>query len=197
MSRNLLLLLIVTACWGCSATITLPDEQAIEVPRPVFLVEHGWHTSLVLTDEQGGMVRYVYGDWRWYAEVDTGFLRVFPTLLWSTQGALGRQLMSPPATPEGIRAQSRVGITSIQPMSAPAERVDSLIERLAQRFAAAVDTQVYSPLYGLEFVHDQTPYWLGRNSNHRLVDWLRDLDVEVRGNPTLGRWRFRQDRAGR
>jgi len=193
MLKNVLFMLVAASCSACSAVIMTPAEEAIDTPRPVFVVDHGWHTSLVLTDEEGGMVRYVYGDWRWYAEADTGFLRAFPTLFLNTRGALGRQLMPAPASAEAIRTRSRVAIDEIHTLSASAERVDALIVSLAGRFAAADETRTYSQRYGLEFVHDAKPYRLGRNSNHRLAEWLEELGMQVSGNPVFGRWHISSD----
>ena len=139
------------------------------------------------------MLRFVYGDWRWYAERETGFLRAFPTLFARTQGALGRQALPPPPEAATIRANARVTIDEIHLLAVDARSVDALIQTLERRFDSARETLRYSEPYDLEFVHDPKPYTLGDNSNHVVADWLRSLGVEVRGNPWLGRWRFQPE----
>jgi len=188
-----LLVLMALVLAGCTATVKFPAPGAVDAPRPVFLVEHGWHTSLVLTREDESMVRYVYGDWRWYAEQETGALRVLPTLFARTQGALGRASLESPASERALRAQTRVVIDDVHAFEASASRVEALLERLDARFVAARDTRQHSAAYGLDFVHDDKPYTLWDNSNHVVVEWLRELDVEVTGNPLYGRWRISHD----
>lgn len=173
---------------ACSATVTVPEPHADD--RPVFLVEHGRHTSLVLTRADDSMVRYVYGDWRWYALNDTGFLRAFPTLLWRTQGALGRQRLPSPPEAATIHQRSRVVIEAVHPLQAPAEKVDALLQRLDERFDAARDTLHHSALYDLDFVHDPRGYLFWSNSNHIIAEWLDALDIPVRGSPAIGNWRL-------
>ncbi len=188
-----LLALMALVLAGCTATAKFPSPDALDDPRPVFMVEHGWHTSLVLTREDKSMVRYVYGDWRWYAQQETGGLRVLPTLFARTQGALGRASLESPASERALRAQTRVVIDDVHTFQASATRVEALLERLDARFDAARDTRAHSDAYGLDFVHDDKPYTLWDNSNHVVAEWLRALDVEVTGNPIYGRWRIPND----
>lgn len=191
--RIALVAMLVTGVYGCSATAVLPHPEDIDTPRSVYVVEHGWHTSLVLTDADDAMLRFVYGDWRWYAQRRTGFWRAFSTLFSPTQGALGRQAMSAPSSPEAIRTQSRVTIDEIHSLSVSAIKVDALIARLESRFDAARDTLIRNETYDLEFVHDPKAYTLGENSNHVVAEWLEALDIEIRGNPVYGHWRFQPE----
>lgn len=174
---------------GCAGTVNVPDAAELDDPRPVFLLDHGYHTSLVVSRGDGSMVRYVYGDWRWYARRKTGFLRSFPTLFASTQAALGRRELDGPPQADSLSDRIRVVIDQLYSLSAPAERIDSLIERLDQRFDAAADTRIYNQGYDLEFVHDPRPYTLGDNSNHVIAAWMEELGIDVSGNPMFGRWR--------
>lgn len=191
--RIALVAMLVTGVYGCSATAVFPHPEDIDTPRAVYVVEHGWHTSLVLTGADDAMLRFVYGDWRWYAQRRTGFWRAIGTLFAPTQGALGRQAMPAPSSPEEIRARSRVTIDEIHSMRVAAIKVDALIERLESRFDAARDTLIYNDAYGLEFVHDPSAYTLGKNSNHVVAEWLEALDIEIRGNPVYGNWRFQPE----
>ncbi len=182
--------LLVACLGGCSATALIPDPQQVDTPRAVYVVEHGRHTSLVLTDADDSMLRFVYGDWRWYAQRQTGFAQVFRTLFAPTQGALGRQVIPAPSSAEQIRAHSSVTIDEIHRLIASATKVDALIDHLESRFDAARDTLIRNDDYRLEFVHDPKSYTLGGNSNHMVAEWLEALQIEVRGDPVLGNWRF-------
>ena len=185
-----LAVLLVAGLGGCSATAVLPDPRQVDSPRVVYVVEHGRHTSLVLTDAEDSMLRFVYGDWRWYAQRQMGLVPAFRTLFVPTQGALGRQVIPAPSSAEQIRAHSSVTFDQIHILNAAATSVDALIDHLESRFDAARDTLIYNDDYRLEFVHDPKPYTLRGNSNHVVAEWLEALQIEVRGDPVFGNWRF-------
>jgi hypothetical protein len=186
---RLLLVVLIILLSGCVGTVTRPAGDAIDQPRPVFLLDHGRHSSLVLTREDDSMVRYLYGEWRWYALQETGFFRVWPVLFFPTQAALGRKGLTGPPEETSIRRQIPVVIQAIHELPAEAERIDELDRRLEQRFEDATDTLLYNRDYDLEFVHDPVDYTVFYNSNHVVADWLRELGIEVRGNPIWGWWR--------
>jgi hypothetical protein len=174
---------------GCVGTVTRPDDTTLDQPRPAFLLDHGRHSTLVLTREDDSMIRYLYGEWRWYALQETGFFRVWPTLFFPTQAALGRKELDGPPGKDTIRRQIPVVIRKIHELSVEAERIDELDRKLEQRFEAAIDTRHHNPVYDLEFVHHPRDYTVFYNSNHVVADWLRELGIEVRGNPMWGTWR--------
>lgn len=175
---------------GCVGTVTRPDIQEIEQPRPVYLLDHGRHSTLVLTREDDSMVRYIYGEWRWYALQEAGVFRVLPTLFFPTQAALGRKELDGPPAESTIRRQIPVVIQAVHELPAEAERIDQLDRRLEQRFDDAIDTLHYNRDFDLEFVHDRKPYTVFDNSNHIVADWLRELGIEATGNPMWGTWRI-------
>mgnify|MGYP006987897890 FL=1 len=178
---------------GCGGTVMHPDLETANGVRPVFLLEHGRHSSLVLTRTDGSMVRYVYGDWRWYAEGETGIRRAVPTLFAATGSALGRQALAAPARETSIRRQVPMAIRNIHRLPAPAERIDGLDHRLQRDFERLQGQSHYNAAYDLEFVPGQRPYTLFANSNHVVADWLRELGIEVRGNPVFGSWQVESD----
>lgn len=179
-------------CSGCTATVKIPEVAEHDDPRPVFLFDHGLHSSLALSRDDGTLVRYVYGEWRWYARRETGVLRVLPTLLSDTQSALGRRELPGPPEVDVLLQQIRVEVNQIYAFDAPGDRIDDLISDLDSQFDSARDTLIYNEAYDLEFVHDPRPYHMGHNSNHVVADWIRSLGIEVRGNPASGAWRIVQ-----
>ncbi len=188
--RYLSILLALALATGCAGTVSRPDPATIEDPRPVFLVDHGRHSSLVLASDRKTLIRYVYGDWAWYAMSGGGPLRVFPTLFARTQGALGRRELEISPETDAIQGAMRVPVNEVHRFDAPAPRVDRLIEEIDRRFDQARDSLHYSEDFDLEFVHDPKPYTLTDNSNHVVARWLEELGIEVSGNPVFGRWRI-------
>jgi len=186
---RILLLGLLVALAGCVATVEAPSDPPPADARAVFLLDHGYHSSLVLGRADNSIVRYVYGEWRWYALGETGFFRVFPTLLVRTQAAFGRRVLAGPATRDGVRREVRVGIDELHQFHADPACADALIEELDALFEAHRDTLHYNPMHDVEFVEHPERYRLGNNSNHYVADWLRQLGIEVRGSPMIGRWR--------
>lgn len=174
-----------------------PDVDTADSVRPVFLIDHGRHSSLVLTRAGGSMIRYVYGDWRWYAKGETGMRRALPTLFAATESALGRQTLTAPATETSIRRQVPMTIRNIHRLAAPAGRIDGLDRRLQRNFERLQERSHYNAAIDLEFVPGQRPYTLFANSNHIVADWLRELGIDVRGNPVFGNWQVEHDNVAR
>ncbi len=184
--------LLTLSAWlltGCVGIVTRPDADQIDQPGSAFLLDHGRHTSLLLTREDESMVRYLYGEWRWYALQEAGPLRWLPTAFIPTQATLGRRELAGPPTESSIRRQVPVVIRKVHELPAEADLINSLDHRLDQRFNAAIETLHYNTDYDLEFVHDPVDYTIFYNSNHVVADWLRELGIEVTGNPVWGRWR--------
>src|SRR5688572_25859227 len=74
---------------GCTTTIVPPS--AVAEPARVAVLDHGRHTSLLVElPGEGAMVRYAYGDWRWYALGQTGVLEGIAALS-GNKSALGRK----------------------------------------------------------------------------------------------------------
>jgi len=49
-----------------SPTFIIPPTGPAN-PVTVYVVEQGYHSSLVLPDRDGGLIQYPYGDWRYFA----------------------------------------------------------------------------------------------------------------------------------
>jgi hypothetical protein len=173
---------------ACSATI-VPPSSPVE-PVGVVVLDHGRHSSLVLPDAADGALRYSYGDWDYYVMRRTDLGTGVRALLRPTSAALGREAL--PVAPESERLPGLLKVPVVERLAIDVERarVTALRETLERRFEAAIDTKVYSPWFGLEFVRDPKPYTLDHNSNRMVADWLTALGCTIRGQPTLSGWRL-------
>lgn len=191
--KALIILLSVLVLAGCTNTLRVADS--LDEPVSVVLVDHGRHPSLILPDGEGGGARYTWGEWRWYAKNDTGVLRAAHAFLWPTQSTLGRYRFDEwPAgaarwqlIPEGYRTWFPIEVEKV--------KAEALRERLDGIFEEAAEDAVYNPVYRLEFVPLEGRYWVFNQSNQRMIDWLRELDVEVRGPGIYSNWRVAGDDA--
>lgn len=177
--------LLVSAC--TSAVVLAPPATADA--RPILLLDHGRHASLVLPLGDSAMVRYSYGEWRWYAERTTGVLRAVPTVLWPTQGALGRRVLAAAPDSAGVRRTLRVRVEHLYELRAEADAIRRLRARLDSLFEAGRATRLYSDEHDLEFVHHPSPYWGLRTSNQMVAGWLQELGFRVHGPALWSRWR--------
>ena len=182
-------LLLVVVLWllaGCGTTVVIPPESPAD-PVPVFLLDHGRHTSLVLPAPDGSMTRYAYGDWRFYAERETGMTRAVAAVLWPTDSALGRRHLSGPSTEAAVLAQVRVGVREIHALSVESARAEALRRRLDEVFD--VERVRETPEVDLSFVPYPLAYSLRHNSNAVIADWLVELGAGVNRRPIWAGWR--------
>src|SRR5512134_163902 len=174
---------------GCATVVVAP--AAPEEPVTVFLLDHGGHASLVLPAGKGRLVRYAYGDFRWYALDQTGLGSGLAALVGGTPAALGRGELQGPPEAQAVRAQVREGIQQLYELRvarAASERLRAELDRL---HAANRATLVYSATYELEFVRHPTPYSAEHNSNLVMAGWLEALGCEVQGAGLITNWRVR------
>lgn len=179
-------LLLLCATAGCTAVIVPPPSPA--EPQLVFVLDHGRHASLVLPGVGGGLVRYSYGDWKWYALKETGPLEASSALLWPSQAAFGRRELAGPAVADSVRARVRVGIEALHEVVVDARDAAALRRRLDALFHAHRESLIYNEAYDLEFVHHPEPYSAFRNSNQMVARWLERLGCRVRGAALFSRW---------
>ncbi len=170
---------------GCATTIVPPDS--VDRPQSVFVLDHGRHSSLVLPHPDG-FVRYAYGDWGWYAEVDTGPAEALRAVFWPTRAGLGRRQTDRPATREGLREGLRVGIQEIHAVEVDADRVTALRDSLEARHRENLSSVKYNATYDLAFVEYPEAYAFWHNSNHKVADWLRRLGCTIEGTAFWAWW---------
>jgi hypothetical protein len=172
--------------------VVIVQPPALVNPRPVILLDHGRHSSLVLPAADSGVVCYAYGEWRWYAERKTGVLRAVAAILWPTRGALGRRLLAVEADAAAVGRALAVGVEHLYVLEAEADAVNALRTRLDSLFEERRETLLYNEAYDLEFVHHPRPYWLFRTSNQMVAGWLEELGFRVHGPALLSRWEVRR-----
>jgi len=180
--------LLATLLLGACANTVVPPAAPTD-PVPAFLLDHGRHASLVLPYE-GGVTRYSYGHWDYYAKNRTGALRASGTLLGSHPAGLGRRQLPGPAELPNVRRRVLVPIEHAWRIEAPATRVNALTERLEGIYRDNITTRTDNPLYDLEFVHHPEPYSVGHNSNHVTGEWLRALGCEVDMGGPFSIWKI-------
>ena len=184
------ILLLVAILSGCGTTLIVPPGKPRD-PAPVFVLDHGRHTSLVLSAPDGTLHRYAYGDWAYYAERDTSLLRGLAALLWPTPGALGHRQLAGPATASAVRQQVRVRIVELHGLQVERDRVEALRNRLDTLIAGA-EFRLPAPDVDLVFVPHPRQYSLAHNSNQVVADWLTELGCDVSRRPILSGWRLQE-----
>jgi hypothetical protein len=166
--------------------ISPPDE--VMQPASVAVLDHGRHTSLVVGTQDGAMIRYAYGDWRWYALRQTGLAEASGAILGSSKAALGRRRHPGSVTPEAVARQINVSVEHGIYLEVEAEAAQALIDRLDAIFRANFGSLVVNQVYGLDFVPHPERYSLVHNSNSMVATWLREMDVSVDGWALLAMW---------
>lgn len=189
MFRNLLLLLLVPVLTACATRVTAPD--LVTEPRTVAVLEHGWHTSLMLTKVDHTRVRYAFGDWRWYAEEKEGFWSGVRALALPSRSAFGRQALPPEQPGERLDHVIGTGIAKMHVFAVEAGQVDALVNRLEGLHRSGQASAFDNRTYNLVFVPHPQSYHFFVNSNHMVAQWLRDLGVDVRYTSAIGGWRLK------
>ncbi|MDX5433557.1 MAG: hypothetical protein LPK20_08315 [Halomonas sp.] len=174
---------------GCVGRVMPPEPQSLAHPVDIYLLDHGRHSSLVLPRAEGGVVRYSYGEWRWYVEGRRHFPAGAAAMLWPTEAGLGRGIHPGIESPHQFHRLAPEGVAEVYPFQAEASRVQALQRHLDGHFERAEVEPVASEEFGLEFVPYPRGYSAAHQSNLVVACWLRALDVEVQGSPWFSNWR--------
>lgn len=187
--RLALAALVSILLWGCGAVMVGPTPAPAE-QRTVQLLEHGRHSTLLLTAADQSRLRYAYADWSWYVDEDAGLRTGFDAMLRESRAALGRQRLAPAQPGENLASVVGVGIEKAYAFQVDAHKVDDLLDALEQLYHSSAGEPYHSSARNLSFVEHPRPYRFSHNSNHMVAQWLRNLGVSVTGNPAVGRWRL-------
>lgn len=171
-----LLALVAVSVFGCTSTITPPPAPA--QPVTVFLLREALHTGVVLPPlELGGdYVEFGYGDWSWFALGHDAWYHVFATVLWPTQGALGRR---PFDAREAAALPRAAWWADVTPLQVEAGLAKQLHERLQQQFDAGAAAVVQRRDLGFSFVPWDRSYWLVDNCADVAAEWFTELGCSV------------------
>lgn len=172
---------------GCATTVVPPAASA--VPAEVFIVDHGRTSSLVIPASDGGMLRYAYGDWNYYALRKTGLWHGIAAVLWPTRSGLGRAKLHGPASPENLQRQVS-SAHSVHAVRVERARVLDFERRMEDLYDSRRATEVENRPYGMTFVQHPRPYTYFWNSNHAVAAWLRELGCETHGPSFRANWRI-------
>lgn len=174
---TILLLLASTAFFaivGSTSTITPPEDP--DDPVTIYLLMDDLHRGLWLPNADQGLIEYGFGDWDWYANNQDSWYHVFDTILWPTAGTLASRRTSARSEEELRRQFSWM---QLHPIQVAAKDMQTLLESLADRFAAASNQQVYNSRYGMTFVPAGESYWFLSNCNDAVASWLESLGCSI------------------
>lgn len=171
-----LALLLFGASPGCVTVVHPP--AGVANPTPTFLVDYGYHASLVLPRDDGSLVEYAYGEWTWFAEGREDILHGLKVLLLTGPGTLGRRPLSGPADLPTVQSQVHCERVLEVPVDDDARR--GFLHALDSRYEAAL-SEGSTDNYQMTFVHDAAEYSIGHQCNSQVADWLRELGCRVDG----------------
>ncbi|HYE20447.1 MAG TPA: DUF2459 domain-containing protein [Tepidisphaeraceae bacterium] len=167
------LLLIVGGC----GHPTLVPPVTTGPTLPVHVADYGYHSSLILPRQSGGLIEYAYGDWQYFAHNKKSVGAAFEALLGSKQATLGRRVLARPPVQAGLKEAT--GAVSVLRFDAPRDKVQRLERELDQRFATRLESIMWSYAQQLYFVMDSERYSVVNNCNDLTARWLEQLGCEV------------------
>lgn len=178
---TVVLLAAATLVAGCT-TVIVPPAGVVE-PATVYVVDMGYHASLVVPGEgAGSLTEYAFGEWGWYAEGRRGWWRVPGIVFWPSPGALGRREMSDgTAGLAGLKVATGAEVVLpvvVERSKVVAWRAGMEAAWLRERGAHGVTR---NPQHPLEFVPWDDRYWVFHTCNAAVAAWLGELGCEVRG----------------
>jgi hypothetical protein len=180
-----LLALVLPLLSGCTTTLIPPIAPSH--PTTILITDYGKHSSLLLPDPAGGMVEYAFGDWDYFALGHKGLFVGFIALIHSPQATLGRRWVL--IDPNAADAFRLLGAQRTQRLIVDSDRVKSLLQRLNLEFARHLDTEIYSNVEQMHFVHCDEQYHVFHNCNNVTADWLKSLGVRVEGLALFSKFR--------
>lgn len=167
---------------ACSSMVVPPPQPA--VPTTAFLLHEAMHVGLVLPpdgpDDPNGYVEFGFGDWRWYALGHDAWYDVFATVLWPTQGTLGRRVFRARTAAELPAEASWARLERIVVDAAAARE---LRKGLQASFEARAGEAVDRRDLRFRFVPDEASYWFAHTCADEAAGWLRRLGCIVGDAP--------------
>ncbi|MBE9211949.1 DUF2459 domain-containing protein [Plectonema cf. radiosum LEGE 06105] len=172
-----LVIVCILFIWILSPAIIVPPADPAEA-LTIYVADYGWHSRLVLPSGNGELIQYAYGDWNYFALNQQDLKNGATALFIPTQGTLGRRKFSNIVELEQIIQQQNYRLLSLVVAQS---KVTQLLELLDQRFSRNIGTKIKNPQTGLTLVKDERDYTLLHNSNHEILEWLKNLDCQIYG----------------
>lgn len=142
------------------------------------------------------MVRYSYGEWKYYALARTGIDDASGAVLWPTRAGLGRRELPGLPGAAAVRRRLRVAIEHLHRVIVDSSEIERLRASLDSIYEANIATLIYNTSYDLEFVHHPSVYWAFHNSNQVVAGWLEQLGCRVEGAALFSSWKVAPRRYG-
>lgn len=191
--RQVIALATLVMVAACAATyVVAPPPVSSAARAPVAVLDHGRHSTLVIGLPDGRMVRYAYGNWRWYAEGAKGAAEGYAALFQEKPAALGRRVLAGPLTAEALRRQVHVGIEDILLLDVDAAAAQRLVNKLDSIAEAGRARMLTNQTVDLDFFPHPVPYTQAHSSNRVLAGWLREMGADVQGDGLIADWKLRR-----
>ena len=193
---------------GCATHITPP--KMVAEPATVYLVDYGFHSSLILPRTLGvagpaadgnavvsggerELVEFAFGQYDWYARNLDDWWRAPVVMLFPAQACLGRRELAGVvlnASVGGVGPLARMlGAQEVHAITVESARAAALLRRLETRCADGSAGALANPNVGMTFVSDPDNYWLFYNCNAAVAAWLRETGCQVGGLVVGSRWK--------
>ena len=180
----LIALLLLSAV---SPTVLVPPRD-ISDPTTVFVIDHGTHTSLAIQADSVTLIRYAYGDKRYYAERDTSLSSGASALLIPTPAVLARAELEMVSSVDGLLEQLPVVVESVYELEVESSKANDLIRKLESIYLQSDQELISVPAYGLVFATHPSDYHLLNNSSTMIASWLREMGVVTVGWGLIASW---------
>jgi len=175
--------LIALLLCGCTVTVTPPLNP--DDPVEVFVLSEAMHTGVVLPPDPGASghpdeyVEFGFGEFGWWALTEDSWYNAFSTVLWPTDGALGRRTFGA-KNADSLRLRARWA--RLQPIMVSRKKASALRRQLQAEFDGARKRVVVRNEVGFKFVPSES-YSLLNNCADVAARWLHALDCEVSWAP--------------
>jgi len=166
----------------------LVTPRDISDPTKVFVIDHGTHTSLAIQADSETLIRYAYGDKRYYAQRDTSLSSGAKALLIPTPAVLARAELEMIQSTEELLDQLPVVVNTVYELDVEASKASDLIKRLDSFHSQSAQELISVPAYGLEFAPHPSDYQVFSNSSTMITSWLRELGVTTIGWGLIASW---------
>lgn len=174
-----LTLVAIKLAWQIVSPTIIQTPADPSSPITVYVADYGFHSRLLLPNEDGKIVQYAYGDWQYFALKQQTPTTAFRALFVATPATLRKRVFENRMVMEAS-LQDRPKIKLLK-LEVATDKVVALRSQLEYRFQQQLETHIEDKTYQIKFVREDRDYTVFHNSNHELVAWLQELDCQVEG----------------